>query len=77
MHCLACDKLLSDREASRKYEHCEEISNPEEQFIGLCNHCLKDTDITFSENTNATDEEACGEEETGETEMFRYDDWES
>lgn len=37
MHCLACDCLLSDFEATRKYENGE--------FIDLCNHCLHESDF--------------------------------
>lgn len=66
MRCLACDVVLSDREASRKYGNCKDISNPEEQYIGLCNHCLKDTDLTYVENVNASDEKESYEDSAEE-----------
>lgn len=44
MRCLACNKELTDKEASRKYENHEDIKNPEEKFIGLCSKCSYDTD---------------------------------
>lgn len=37
MHCLACDCLLSDFEATRKYESGE--------FVDLCNHCFYESDL--------------------------------
>lgn len=50
MRCLACNKELSDKEANKKYANHEEIKNPEDKYIGLCSHCLRDEhDDTFSE----------------------------
>lgn len=40
MRCLACNKELSDKEASKKYKNHLEIKNPEERYIGLCSGCL-------------------------------------
>lgn len=42
MKCLACDKVLSDQEATRRYINSD--GSPGE-FIDLCNHCMIDTDI--------------------------------
>jgi len=44
MHCLACDRLLTDKEASRKFINHEDIKNPEEKYIGLCSRCSIDDD---------------------------------
>lgn len=71
MHCLACNAILTDREASRKYENFASIKNPEDQYINLCTHCLKTTDLTFSENPNANDEEVF-EEEAYEADVFPF-----
>lgn len=35
MHCLSCDKLLSDWEATRKHQVTGE-------YLDLCNSCLKE-----------------------------------
>jgi ferredoxin len=51
MHCLSCNVILTDSEASLKYNNHEEISNPEDKYIGLCSRCLKDSDL----NTYHTD----------------------
>lgn len=40
MKCLACDVILTDEEANRKFSNCEEIPNPEDRYINLCNRCL-------------------------------------
>lgn len=74
MHCLACDVVLSDREASRKYGNCKDISNPEDQYIGLCNNCIKDTDLTYTENVNASEEKAGYEEDAEEVFFFGDED---
>ena len=45
MKCLACDKILSDFEATRRGTKTNE-------FIDLCNHCFHsgvDEDIEYSE----------------------------
>lgn len=38
MKCLACDKILSDFEATRRY-------SSEGEFIDLCNHCFHESDF--------------------------------
>ena len=50
MRCRACNVILSDREASRKFTNHADIANPEARYIDLCDHCMKDTDLTFVEN---------------------------
>lgn len=40
MKCLSCDVVLTDEEANRKFSNYEEIKNPEDRYIGLCNRCL-------------------------------------
>ena len=57
MKCLACDKILSDREANRKYAYWQQIGNPEHRYVGLCDHCLVDTDLEFIENLLDNDED--------------------
>lgn len=51
MRCLACNALLTDREASRKYTSHATIVNPEARYIDLCDHCLVDTDLNYIENS--------------------------
>lgn len=46
MKCRCCDVILNDSEAKLKYENSEEVSNPEDRYIGLCNRCLRETDIS-------------------------------
>lgn len=41
MKCLSCDVILNDVEQERKYSNHEEIKNPEQKYIGLCNVCFK------------------------------------
>lgn len=50
MRCRACNVILTDREASRKFSNHAAIANPEERYIDLCDHCLVDTDLTYVEN---------------------------
>ena len=57
MRCRACNKNLSDREASTKWNNWREISNPEERYIELCGPCLADSGITGTQNPNASEEE--------------------
>ena len=33
--------MLSDDEQKRKYKNHEEIKNPEDKYINLCNKCFK------------------------------------
>lgn len=40
MHCLACNVLLTEAESLRKYANHEEIKNPEDKYILLCDKCL-------------------------------------
>ena len=48
MRCLACQKNLSDREATRKYASTLE-------FIDLCDRCLKDLPIATTEDSSQSD----------------------
>lgn len=58
MRCLACNCAMSDREASRKYVNYQELPEGEARYIGLCDHCIQDTDLVFVENPLAnTDKE--------------------
>jgi len=43
MHCLACDKELTDREATRKYAEREE-------YIDMCHQCTVESGILYREN---------------------------
>lgn len=47
MKCLSCDAVMNDKEANRKYLNHEEIKNPEEKYIGLCDRCLSDSDLVY------------------------------
>lgn len=47
MRCLSCNCELSDREANRKFLEHEEIKNPEDQYVGLCDRCLSDSDLSY------------------------------
>lgn len=51
MRCLACNVILSDREASRKFINHAAISNPEDRYIDLCDNCITDTGLNFVENS--------------------------
>jgi hypothetical protein len=55
MRCLACNVILTDREASRKYVSHATIENPNERYIDLCDKCLVDTDLNYIENSQADD----------------------
>jgi hypothetical protein len=45
MRCLSCNTALTDKEAARKFDHCEEIKNPEDRYVGLCSYCLHDSEL--------------------------------
>lgn len=49
MKCLACNKTLTNKEATRRY-----VSNGE--FVDLCNNCMSDTEISFLE-TNVQEDD--------------------
>lgn len=53
MRCLACNVELSDHEAKRKFANHEQISNPEDKYLCLCNNCLSDDDDFADELVNA------------------------
>ncbi len=51
MKCLACDKILTNHEATRRYRDSKE-------FIDLCNHCFYsgvDSEINFIEREDLED----------------------
>lgn len=47
--CRSCNRILSSRETTRKFDNWEEIKNPEYRYIGLCNSCFHDTPILLAE----------------------------
>lgn len=57
MRCEACNKNLTDREASTKYLNWREIANPEDRYIGLCDGCMKDTGLSGLQDPAASPEE--------------------
>lgn len=50
MKCQSCDKILSDKEAGRKFSFWREMKNPEERYIGLCDVCLKMSEVNYVED---------------------------
>lgn len=46
--CRACNAVLSSRELTRKYSDLPPDTPPEEQYIGLCNSCFTQSDITVA-----------------------------
>ena len=57
MKCLACDCLLTDREASRKYLNWQTMPEGEDRYITLCDRCLVGVDLMYTENPLANNEE--------------------
>jgi len=49
MKCLSCDVVLTDHEATRKYEWGE--------FIDLCDRCLDKAEMGLQEKDNEDDKE--------------------
>lgn len=52
MKCLACDKILSDHEATRRFSDSKE-------FVDLCNHCFYSgvaDDVNFEERNDLDDQ---------------------
>lgn len=71
IRCLACDENLSDREANRKYVNWRDISNSEQRYIGLCDCCIRDTDLLYPDGDVVTSEtlgDLAGEDWVGEGE---------
>lgn len=52
MKCLSCDVILSESEQNRKYKNYEEIKNPEDRFINLCDSCLYYSDLDVDNLTH-------------------------
>ena len=55
MRCLACDRALTDYEATRRFSESKE-------FVDLCNHCFysgvnDDTSTTEREDLQETEDE--------------------
>lgn len=46
--CRACNSILSSRELTRKYSDLPPETPPEDQYIGLCNSCFTQSDITVA-----------------------------
>lgn len=63
MRCRACNKNLTDREASNKYLGWREIKDSSQWYIELCERCIKDTGLSGIENPLASNEEIQDEEE--------------
>lgn len=60
MRCLSCDSAMSDRETNRKYVDWKNIPNTEDRYIGLCDSCLRDSDLFYLDNDSlpeASDEQ--------------------
>lgn len=49
MRCLSCNKNLTDKEATRKYESGA--------FVDLCDRCIKHVPLPTIENTSCSDTE--------------------
>lgn len=67
MKCLACDGLMSDREASRKYVNWKEMPEGEDRYISLCDKCIQDTDLNFVDNPLASNEETINDDSSSES----------
>lgn len=47
--CKSCNRKLSSRELTRKYDNWEEIQSIEDRYISLCNRCFSGTSIILAE----------------------------
>ena len=65
MRCLSCDAAMSDRETNRKYVDWKNIPNTEDRYIGLCDNCLRDSDL-FYMDTDVLDDMELDTREEGE-----------
>lgn len=70
MKCVACDSFLTDRQASRKYLNWREMPEGEGRYIMLCDRCIVDTDLIYSENSSANNEETTDDEDSGEATVY-------
>jgi hypothetical protein len=66
VRCKACNKNLTDREASTKWPNWTEIENPEERYIMLCDKDIALAGLTGVQNQLASDEEVEDEREQEE-----------
>lgn len=69
MRCRACNKNLTDREASTKYKDWQEIKDSSQWYIELCDTCIKDTGLSGIENPLTSNEEIQDENETNEDDL--------
>jgi len=49
MRCLCCNRAMTVAEANRKYANHEDIQNPEDKYIGLCNVCFSGSELDETE----------------------------
>ena len=69
MKCIACNKSLSDFEATRRHG----ITN---EFLDLCNACLKSVqEVTYLTTSNNLTEDSGIEEEVDNVEETVYDNY--
>lgn len=59
MRCLACNQILSDKEATRRSANTNE-------FVDLCDPCLIDTGLVTYTNPKYNDDNQSDEESNGE-----------
>lgn len=52
MRCLSCNEAMSDKETNRKYVDWKNIPNTEDRYIGLCDTCIRDTDLFYLDNND-------------------------
>lgn len=52
MRCLSCNCALTDKEASRKFHNHEEIKNPEDKYLNLCDGCLYTAELDEDDLVN-------------------------
>jgi hypothetical protein len=58
MRCLACNVILNKEEQQRKYTNHEDIKNPEDRYLGLCDCCLGiGTDDDLSDDFDIIEDE--------------------
>lgn len=68
MRCQACDRLLSDYEATRKSETTKE-------YLDLCNYCLSDiqNDLLYTEREDLQTKEGVHDDESHFTPLDLFD----
>lgn len=69
MKCTCCNKSLSDFEATRRHG----LTN---EFLDMCNHCLKSVqEVVYITTSNALTEQSGIEEELDTREELVYDNY--